>query len=112
MGDVAPLLDVVDVYLASFPHSGGHSILEAMGAGKPVVVLGYSSDSHYNSGAELVGIPELIARNRPGYVEIADRLIRNPAERVALSNTIRERFRSQSGPDRLGSRYIQFLSEL
>jgi hypothetical protein len=30
------LLDVVDVYLASFI---GHSILEAMGAGKPVVVL-------------------------------------------------------------------------
>jgi len=112
MGDIAPLLDVVDVYLASFPHSGGHSILEAMGAGKPVVVLGYPSDSHYNSGAELVGISELIARNGPGYVEIADRLIRNPAERVALSTVIRERFRSQFGPSRLGSRYIQFLAEL
>jgi glycosyltransferase involved in cell wall biosynthesis len=112
MGDVAPLLDVVDVYLASFPHSGGHFILEAMGAGKPVVVLGYPSVSRYNSGAELVGIPELIARNRPDYVEIADRLIRNPAERVALSDPIRGRFRSQFGRDRLGSRYIQFLSEL
>jgi len=112
MGDIAPLLDVVDVYLASFPHSGGHSILEAMGAGKPVVVLGYPSDSHYNSGAELVGISELVARNRPGYVEIVDRLIRNPAERLTLSTVIRERFRSQSGPSRLGSRYIQFLSEL
>jgi glycosyltransferase involved in cell wall biosynthesis len=112
MGDVAPILDVVDVYLASFPHSGGHFILEAMGAGKPVVVLGYPSDSRYNSGAELVGIPELIARNRPGYVEIADRLIRNPAERVALSDPIRGRFRSRFGPDRLGSRYIQFLSDL
>jgi glycosyltransferase involved in cell wall biosynthesis len=112
MGDIAPLLDVVDVYLASFPHSGGHSILEAMGAGRPIVVLGYPSDSHYNSGAELVGIPQLIARNKPGYVEIADRLIRNPAERASLSTTIRDRFRSQFGPDRLGSRYIQFLSEL
>jgi glycosyltransferase involved in cell wall biosynthesis len=112
MGDIAPLLDVVDVYLASFPHSGGHSILEAMGAGKPVVVLGYPSDSHFNSGAELVGISELIARNRPGYIEIADRLIRTPAERLALSTGIRERFRSQFGPSRLGSRYIQFLSEL
>jgi glycosyltransferase involved in cell wall biosynthesis len=112
MGDIAPLLDVVDVYLASFPHSGGHSILEAMGAGKPVVVLGYPSDSHFNSGAELVGISELIARNRPGYIDIADRLIRNPAERLGLSTRIRERFRSQFGPARLGSRYIQFLSEL
>jgi glycosyltransferase involved in cell wall biosynthesis len=112
MGDVAPLLDVVDVYLASFPHSGGHSILEAMGAGKPVVVLGYPSDSHFNSGAELVGISELIARNRPGYVEIADRLIRTPEERAVLASTIRDRFQSQFGPSRLGSRYLQFLSEL
>jgi predicted O-linked N-acetylglucosamine transferase (SPINDLY family) len=112
MGDVAPLLDAIDVYLASFPHSDGQSILEAMGAGKPIVVLGYPSNSHYNSGAELVGIPQLIARNRPGYVEIADRLIRNAAERTTLSSTIKERFRSQFGPDRLGSRYIQFLSEL
>ncbi len=112
MGEIAPLLDVVDVYLASFPHSGGHSILEAMGAGKPVVVLGYPSDSHYNSGAELVGIPELIARNRAGYIEIADRLIRKPAERAALSSAILERFRSQFRPSSLGSRYMQFLSEL
>ena len=112
MSDIAPLLDAVDVYLASFPHSGGHSILEAMGAGKPVVVLGYPPDSHYNSGAELVGIPELIARNRSDYVDIAVRLIRDPAERNRLSSAILERFRSQFRPSTLGPRYIQFLSEL
>src|SRR5207247_8649150 len=27
VADVAPLLEVVDVYLASFPHSGGQSLL-------------------------------------------------------------------------------------
>jgi len=112
MDDVASLLDVVDVYLASFPHSGGHSILEAMGAGKPVVVLGYPANSHYNSGAELVGIPELIARNRPGYVEIADRLLRSPDDRARLSSEVAERFRAEFRPSRLGPRYIQFLSEL
>jgi glycosyltransferase involved in cell wall biosynthesis len=112
MGDVAPLLDVVDVYLASFPHSGGHSILEAMGAGRPIVVLGHAANSHYNSGAELVGIPELIAKNRPGYVEIADRLIRSPEERARVSAALVERFRAEFRPSMLGHRYVQFLSEL
>jgi hypothetical protein len=112
MSDIAPLLDVVDVYLASFPHSGGHSILEAMGAGKPVVVLGYPRDSHYNSGAELVGIPELIAKNRTGYIEIADRLIRDSTQRSKVSSAILGRFRSEFRPSTLGPRYLQFLSEL
>jgi predicted O-linked N-acetylglucosamine transferase (SPINDLY family) len=112
MADVAPLLNVVDVYLASFPHSGGHSILEAMGAAKPVVVLGYPPDSHYNSGAELVGIPELIARNRVDYVEIADRLIRNPALRSKQASAIAARFQSEFRPAALGLRYTQFLSKL
>jgi len=112
MADVAPLLDVVDVYLASFPHSGGHSILEAMGAGKPVVVLGYPADSHYNSGAELVGIPDLIAADRSKYIEIADRLIRNPSQRATQSSAAIERFRSEFRPSALGPRYIQFLSKL
>ena len=34
VADVAPLLDAVDLYLASFPPSEAHSILEAMGAGE------------------------------------------------------------------------------
>jgi hypothetical protein len=65
----------MDIDLAPFPHSGGHSIFEAMGAGKPVVVLRFPPDSNYNSGAELVGIRELIAgqgrlhRNRRPFAE-------------------------------------------
>ena len=112
MSDIAPLLETIDVYLASFPHSGGHSVLEAMGAGKPVVVLGYPSNSHYNSGAELVGIPELIARSRSAYADIAAGLIRKPEERARMSSVVRERFQSQFRPAQLGPRYMQFLSEL
>lgn len=112
MADVAPILNAVDVYLASYPHSGGHSILEAMGAGKPVVVLGYPSDSHYNSGAELVGFPELIARNESDYIAIADRLIRNPELRAKHSAATLDRFRSEFLPASLGSNYARFLSKL
>ena len=110
VSDVAPLLHVIDVYLASFPHSGGHSILEAMGAGKPVVVLRFPPDSHYNSGAELVGIRELAAPVEADYIEIADRLLRNPTLRGQQSEIIRDRFRAQFRPERLGERYKAFLA--
>lgn len=112
VSDVAPLLETVDVYLASFPHSGGHSLLEAMGAGKPIVVLKYPPDSHYNSGAELVGISELIARSEAEYPEIADRLIRNPSVRARYSDEIKKRFREEFRPARLGERYVEFLNVL
>jgi hypothetical protein len=111
VGDIAPLLESVDLYLASFPHSGGHSILEAMGAGKPVVVLRFPPDSHYNSGAELVGVPELIAPGEADYIEIADRLLRNPALRQKQSQAMRDRFRAEFRPERLGERYAAFIKQ-
>jgi hypothetical protein len=111
VGDVAPLLESVDVYLASFPHSGGHSILEAMGAGKPVVVLRYPPDSHYNSGAELVGVRELTAPGEADYIEIADRLLRDPALRQKQSQAMRDRFRAEFRPERLGERYAAFMKQ-
>jgi predicted O-linked N-acetylglucosamine transferase (SPINDLY family) len=112
VSDVAPLLSVVDVYIASFPHSGGHSLLEAMGAGKPVVVLQYPPDSHYNSGAELVGIPELIAPNESEFVEIANRLIRDVNLRAKLSTLVLDRFRAEFHPSNLGKRYVHFLEQI
>ena len=110
--DVAHLLPLIDVYIASFPHSGGHSVLEAMGSAKPVVVLGYPSDSHYNSGAELVGLDELVAAGHEAFVEIADRLIRDPDYREAVSQAVQERFRREFRPEHLGRRYKDFLDEL
>ncbi len=111
MGDVAPLLGVVDVYLASFPHSGGNSILEAMGAGKPVVVLRFPPDSHYNSAAELVGVRELIAPGEADYIETADRLLRNPALRATQGRAMLDRFRAEFRPKRLGERYKAFIEK-
>ncbi len=112
LGDVAPMLDMIDVYFASFPHSGGHSILEAMGAGKPVVVLRFPPDSHYNSGAELVGIRELIAPGEADYLEIADRLLRDGALRARHAEAMRQRFREEFRPERLGERYRLFMKRM
>jgi len=109
LSDVAPLLGVMDVYLAPFPHSGCQAILEAMGAGKPVVVLRFPPDSPYNSGAEVVGIRALIAGGRAEYIEIADRLLRIAEFHGEQSQAIRDRFRTQFRPERLGERYKAFL---
>ena len=110
--DVAHLLLLIDVYIASFPHSGRHSLLEAIGAGKPVVVLGHPSDSHYSSGAELVGLDELIAAGQEAFVEIADQLIRDADYRDAVSQAVQDRFRREFRPEHLGRRYKDFLDGL
>jgi glycosyltransferase involved in cell wall biosynthesis len=112
VGDVAPLLDLIDVYLAPFPHSGVYSILEAMGAGKPVVSFRFPADSNYNSGAELVGIRELAATGEGEYITIADRLLRNPELRARHGQAMLNRFRTEFRPDRLGERYKAFLESL
>jgi glycosyltransferase involved in cell wall biosynthesis len=108
--DIAPLLNVVDVYLAAFPDSTAQSVLEPMGAAKPVVALRFSSDSLYNCGAELVGLRELIAPGEANYIEIADRLLRNANLRAELGLALRDRFRKEFRPERLGERYKQFLA--
>jgi glycosyltransferase involved in cell wall biosynthesis len=108
--DVAPVLNVVDVYLAAFPDSGAQSVLEAMGAGKPIVALRFPPDSPYNSGAEAVGGRELVAAGEASYIEIADRLLRNADLRVAQGQVMHERFCAEFRPERLGERYKQFLT--
>jgi hypothetical protein len=112
MADVAPLFDAVDVYLAPFPHSSVPFILDAMGAGKPPVVVGHPADSRINPGAEFVGIKELIASNEADYVDVADRLLRSPAVRAGFSAAVRERFRAEFHPMRLGVRHAEFFAEL
>jgi glycosyltransferase involved in cell wall biosynthesis len=112
LGDVAPLLNMIDVYLASFPQSGGDSILDAMGAGKPVVVLRFPSDSPFNSASELVGVRELTASGEGEYIMIADRLLRNAEFRAKQGQAMLNRFRTEFHPDRLGERYKAFLDEI
>jgi hypothetical protein len=112
ISDVAPLFEAVDIYLAPFPDSGGQTVLEAMGAGKPVIVMRFPADSPYNSGSELVGVRELVAATEADYAEIADRLLRNPSFREQQSSAMRARFHSEFHPDRLGERYAAFLERL
>jgi glycosyltransferase involved in cell wall biosynthesis len=111
VGDTVPLFNVVDVYLAPFPNSSCRSILEAMGAGKPVVALRVPPDLQSNAAAELVGLRELTAPGEADYIEIADRLLRNAALREQQGQAVQDRFRSEFRPDRLAQRYKQFLRQ-
>jgi predicted O-linked N-acetylglucosamine transferase (SPINDLY family) len=112
MTDVASLLAVVDVYLASFPNPGDLSVLDAMGAGKPVVVLRYPAGTPYNSAAELVGVPELLAARETEYGEIAMRLIRDGESREKASAAVSARFAKEFHPDSLASRYLTGLERV
>jgi hypothetical protein len=110
VSEVAGLLGVIDVYLAAFPHHTADSVLEAMAAGKPVVVLRFPPDSEYNSAAELVGVNELTAPGEADYIEIADRLLRNNSFRDKQGRAMRDRFQAEFLPGRLGERYATFLA--
>jgi glycosyltransferase involved in cell wall biosynthesis len=108
--DIAPLLNVVDIYLAAFPDSTAQFVLEAMGAGKPVLALRFPLDSPSNSGAEMIGLRELTAPGEANYIEIADRLLRNADLRAEVGQALQDRFRREFRPERLGERYKQFLA--
>jgi hypothetical protein len=68
--------------------------------------------SDHTSGAELVGVRELIARGEADYVDIADRLLRIPAFRAAQVQAMLDRFSMEFRPDRLGQRFKQFIGQV
>ena len=109
IGDIAPLLDLIDIYLASFPDCDSNSVLDVMGAGKPPVTVRSSADSPQNAAAEFVAVSELVATSVAGYIDIADRLLRNPAFRAQQGRSVKDRFRAEFAPEHLGVRYKTFL---
>jgi glycosyltransferase involved in cell wall biosynthesis len=110
--DVAPLLGCIDVYLNSFPDSGGQSVLEPMAAGKPVVIRRYAHETHQNVGAELGGIPDLIAASDDQYAAIAERLLQDPDVRRNYGDAMRQRFQENFRPARLAEQYLEFMKSL
>jgi hypothetical protein len=110
--DVASVLAVADVYLAPLIHADESLLLEAMGAGKACVVLGNGEDPRLNFCAELLGIPELTAAGDSEYMQIAQRLIRDKAERNRCAGLVQSRFDSHFASSLAGRRYIDFLDRI
>ena len=110
--DTLRLLGAVDVYLAPFPDPGRISILEIMGAAKPVVSMGYASNSAFNTTAELVGLRDLTPRTAGEYIQVADKLLRDPSWRSRSGDALYERFVAEFNPGRLAERYLAFIEKL
>ena len=84
------LNELCDVMIDTLHWSGGNTSLDALSSGLPVVTLPGALMRGRQSQAmlEIVGVPELVARDREGLVATAVRLGSDPAERRALSERI------------------------
>jgi len=82
---------ICDAMLDTLHWSGGNTSLDALACGLPIVTLpGAFMRGRQSAGMlNLLGVPELIARDRAGYSAIAARLIADAAWRRELSARIR-----------------------
>jgi glycosyltransferase involved in cell wall biosynthesis len=110
---VALLLPALDFYLAPFPHFDQDPVLDAMGAGKPVIVHRKAMDANGDPAADLVGSEEeLVVDNQAGYVEAASRIIRKSALRETLSESMRQRFAANYSPAAMGKKFMDEFKKL
>ncbi len=81
-----------DAMLDTLHWSGGNTSLDALACGLPVVTLpgAFMRGRQSHAMLRIVGVPELVASDRAGYVTIASRLARDPAWRSALAARIRD----------------------
>jgi predicted O-linked N-acetylglucosamine transferase (SPINDLY family) len=112
MGNVTPLLSALDFYLAPFPNMDREFVLEAMGAGKPVVIQRKATDPRNGFGSELVNHEDLVVDNQGGYVEAVSRMIRHSALRAKLSEFVRERFNAEFTPKAMAKLYVDLFETL
>ena len=87
------VLSISDIYLDSFPHSGGLSSLDALSTGIPVVTKtgpnqreGQTSDL-----LEILGLASLVAATEAEYVDLAISLSSDPDRWCSAVKTIKER---------------------
>jgi predicted O-linked N-acetylglucosamine transferase (SPINDLY family) len=101
----------VDVVLDTFPYTGGTTTCHALWMGVPVVSLaGVTATSR--GGASLlqaVGLPELIAADEQGYIDIAAGLANDRARHANIFTGLRERMRSSPVTD--GSAFTRRLED-
>ena len=91
VADMKRFLGMHDVYLDSFPFSGINSVLDPLTCGLPVVSLrGTNFRSRMGASAlEDLGLEGLVGEDVEGYLAIAERLGKDPAQLRLWRNRIR-----------------------
>ena len=101
--DVKECLKLGDIYLDSYRHSGGHSLVDALQVSLPTVVLEGDSLRSRHAAAYLreLQIPDLITDNEADYIKLSILLGTNPEWRWQKSEQIRQKM--QANPRFLNS---------
>lgn len=83
-------IQVADLALDTFPYSGHTTTSDCLWAGVPVVALKGTNFASRVSESLLtaIGLPELVAKDRAGFVELAARLASHPEERAAVRDRL------------------------
>ena len=102
--DVKEVLKLADVYLDSYRHSGGHSLVDALEVGLPTVVLEGNALRAKHGAAYLrqIQILDLISDNEIDYISLAIALGTNSELRQQKSDRIKQKM--QQNPSFLDSR--------
>jgi len=91
--DFFSLLLAGDVFLDTIDWSGGNTTLEALAAGRPVVTTPgrFMRGRHAYAMLRMIGLDELIAPDKSGYVDIAARLGLEGDYRHSVADQVRQR---------------------
>ena len=102
----------IDVALDPFPFNGATTTFEALWMGVPVVTLLGRRFVSRAAGSILhaAGLDELVAPNQASYLDIATRLVADPARLARLRNSLRARL--AGGPLCDGPRYARGMERL
>jgi len=94
----------IDIALDSFPFNGHTTVCDALWMGVPSVMMEGASYASRFGGSTLVslGLEELIARDRPQYVQIATELAADWPRLIAYRNSLRARMAASPLVDAAG----------
>ena len=111
--DCIKCLKLADIYLDSYPYSGGDSLVEPLLAGLPVVARkGQTARSRQSAAVlEELLIPELVANSENSYIEISTALGTNPELRRHYRDRVQQKI--AANPKFLDSRaYSERIGKL
>lgn len=88
------LNQLADVFLDTMGWSGGHTTLEAIACGLPIVTLPsqFMRGRHSYAILKMLGVTDTIAETEANYIAIATRLGRDRSWRNTIVQTMRDRF--------------------